>query len=397
MKERVVIGDLPEWLRHRKPPRRRVQRPAARALIRHVEQRDGGCRALLDDEYASEARQDVIDHFEEQSAARHFGGIAIFGQDRIEALGLAACAVHALRGVALGFGHDLLGLTLGTRHLLIAPLLGFVDQPLAFLLGLIHFVEGRLHEFRRRHVLKLDRADLNAHPERVEDLLQLDLRLRGDLDALLGEHVTAEIVPDDAAHHGLVDVADRRDRIAYAVQEFVGVSDAILHDPFDVDHLEIAGQHQRLVLLRARLLVAVALRSGSDRAKSELLLQDASGRHEIRPIDAERQLEMETGLANRHHPSEALDDRLTLGLNGVDRRPGTERQQGEDHQDRAEGSEIAEIEVGEPLFELLEVARSAGNLFHPVELLVQARGPLMLTRIRRNGGQDPDSHRTATP
>ena len=342
-----------------------------------MQQRQRAARALVDHEDATEARQHLVDGLEEEPAPGDARGVAVLGQDGAEALRLTAGPVHALEGVALGLGHELLGLALGARHHLVAPLLGLVDQPLALLLGLVHLVEGRLHALRGRHVLQLDGADRDAHVEGVQDLLQLDLGPGGHLHALLGQHVAAQAVAHDAPHHGLADVADRRRRVAHAVEPGVGVADPVLHDPLDVDHLEVAGQHQRLALLGAGLLVAGA-RVAARGAEPELLLEHAAGGHEGDPVDPEGQLEVQPRVADRHHGAEALHHRHAFGLDGVDRAPDRERQQGQHREPGAPRPEAVEVHASQPVLEVGDDPRACGaggtagrELTHPVDLLTE--------------------------
>ena len=157
-----------------------------------------------------------------------------------EAIGFTFCGIDALSCVALCFGNHLAGLALGARDDLVTAFFGFVNEAFALLLGLIHFIESWFHWFGWGDVLQFDRANLNAEIEIFHGLLQFCAREVGDLYPLLSEDVAAEAVTDDTAHDGFRDIAEGLFGVTNLVKEFIGIADAVLNNPFNVDDLEVA-------------------------------------------------------------------------------------------------------------------------------------------------------------
>ena len=145
----------------------------------------------------------------------------------------------------------------------------------------------------------------------------------------------ADAIADSAPHHRLRQIAQRAGWIPHAVQETNRVADPVLHDPLHLDDVEIARQHQRfarkIVVRKARALKL----SGILGAETEFLLEYALGGHELHPVDAEGQLEVQSRIGNTDHAAEALDDGPLLRLYRIKRAecgPGDNRDANEDRE-----------------------------------------------------------------
>ena len=141
----------------------------------------------------------------------------------------------------------------------------------------------------------------------------------GNLDPAYGQHIAPDAIADHAAHHRLRQIAQRPGRFPHAVQIANRIADSILHDPLDLDDVQIAGQHQRLV----RKIPIGETRALGPRAflgaETELLLQHAFRSHELHPVEAKRQLEMQPRISNTDDAAEALDNGSLLRLHRVKR------------------------------------------------------------------------------
>jgi hypothetical protein len=116
------------------------------------------------------------------------------------------------------------------------------------------------------------------------------------------------------------DIADRLVDHLDPVQVFVRVFNAVLHDPLDIDDFQIAGQHQRFVAVFRRLAIGATIGIALDGgAKAEFLFQDAGRGDEDLFVDAIGQLEVQPRLLDCDDTSKPFDDRLPLGLDGVER------------------------------------------------------------------------------
>ncbi len=90
-----------------------------------------------------------------------------------------------------------------------------------------------------------------------------------------------------------------------------------MDDPFHLDDVEITREHHRLTEeIRGSKARA---RSGRDffASESKFLLQDALSGDDLHSIDAKRQLEVQSGVGDPVHTTEALDDGSLLGLHGI--------------------------------------------------------------------------------
>src|SRR5690606_15941074 len=143
-----------------------------------------------------------------------------------------------------------------------------------------------LHGRRWHDVLQLHRDYADAVVILVHRFLDLVARVARDIDAGYRQDLAAYPVTDDAPHHRLRDVSQGLRRVPHAVQELDRVLDPVLHDPLDLNDVQVPGQHQRLVRERAGELRPVE-RGGFGRAEAELLLQHALGRDVLHGIDTE--------------------------------------------------------------------------------------------------------------
>src|SRR5690606_2805488 len=104
-------------------------------------------------------------------------------------------------------------------------------------------------------------------------------------------------------------------RLAHAVEKLHGIFDPILDNPLDLDDVEVARQHQRLVRDVVREPRPWGRRVLGTEA--ELLFQDALGGDGLHAVDAERQLEVQARIGDAAHFAEALDDCPLLGLHRI--------------------------------------------------------------------------------
>src|SRR5947207_4781051 len=260
------------------------------------------------------------------------GRALVLGEHGVEARDVAARAVHALGRVALGLGDRALRGAFGPRDRFVRALRRVVHLLLELLARLVDLVERRLHAQRRYHVLELNGDDLDAVVVAGHRVLDLVARGVRDLDTADREHDAADPVTDDPAHHGLGQVAQRLRRLAHPVEVLHRVVDPILHDPFDLDDVQVAREHQRFVGVAARELSARAIALvGPLGAEAELLLQHALRRYDLHAVDSERQLRVPAVVGDAGHTAEALDDRALLGLYRVEgARGGPDRGQDAD-------------------------------------------------------------------
>ncbi len=121
--------------------------------------------------------------------------------------------------------------------------LGLVDEPLLLLLGLVHLVEGPFDRVRRDHILKPHINDTNSSFILVEDLLKLLLSHLVDLFPVL-ENIVEAPVPHDAPIHRFADVSKRLGRVTDVKEVFSRILSPELNNPFDIDHIQIACEHQ---------------------------------------------------------------------------------------------------------------------------------------------------------
>ena len=140
-------------------------------------------------------------------------------------------------------------------------------------------------------------------------------------------------LPTVRPHHRLRQIAQRADRVPHSVQETNRVADPVLHDPLHLDDVEIARQHQRFARkIVGREARALKLR-GILGAETEFLLEYALGGHELHPVDAEGQLEVQSRIGDSDHAAEALDDGPLLRLHRIkraERCPGHNRNANDD-------------------------------------------------------------------
>ena len=190
-----------------------------------------------------ELGQQLRHRLEVDALARHRRRLAVLLVERLEALGVALGVVDALERVALGRAHGLLGLALGPRHRLVVVGPGVVDGALLLLDGLVHLVEGGLHRVGRVHVLEHELLDLDADPVEVAQPLQLLLGLQGDRLAADGDDLVHAVVAHHLAHGRLRHVAEGLGHVAHVEEELARVLDAVLDDPLDHRHVQVAGEH----------------------------------------------------------------------------------------------------------------------------------------------------------
>ncbi len=100
------------------------------------------------------------------------------------------------------------------------------------------------------------------------------------------------------------------------MQILVGIVNAILDDPFDVNNFQVAGQHQGFVAVDRRLVIG---RSFPRRqcTKSKLLLHHTLGGNEIPPVNPQRKLIVQSGGLNGNHFTESLDHRHPVRFHRV--------------------------------------------------------------------------------
>ena len=235
---------------------------------------------------------------------------------------------------ALRLGQRAVGFAACLRDLLVGLLGCLVDHPLALLARLVDLVEGGLHRSGRHDVLQFHRDHVDAVVVGAHRLLDLVARQCGDRHARGGQHLAAEAVADHPAHHRLADVAQGAVRIALLVEVFHRVGDAVLHHPLDIDDVEIARQHQRLVRkVLAGIGRALVLAAGG--AEAELLLHHALGGDFLHLVDAEGQFEMQPGFIDVDHLAEALDHGTLFRLHrviGAGHAPDDEAKDDDHHQ-----------------------------------------------------------------
>jgi hypothetical protein len=98
----------------------------------------------------------------------------------------------------------------------------------------------------RPPVLKLDGHQ--AYPRLIigQDLLHLFLDFAGHGRSPHGQDVAPQPVPHHAAHNSFRDVAKSFALLTDIEKKAHGVLDSVLHNPLDIDDVEIAGENERL-------------------------------------------------------------------------------------------------------------------------------------------------------
>ena len=233
-----------------------------RRAVERQQRQDPG-RVLIDVELPADPRQDALHRLQVEPAPRDVGGLAVGRLDRLEAGRLALGPVDPVERVALGLQHRLLGLAPRARNhaVVLGPRL--VDHPVALLLRLVDLVPRRLDRIRRIDVLQDDLVDGDAHLVLVGQALQPFLDARLDLLAPDGEHLRHCPVADHLAHDRLVHGAEGVLEVAHLEEVEVRIGYAVLHDPLDHRHVEVARQHHGL-------LGGVAVEGGVLRADARL-------------------------------------------------------------------------------------------------------------------------------
>ena len=275
------------------------------------QQRDDAARPLVHEHLGTQLREHPLHGLEMEPAPGDLGRAPVRLVDRLEPGGVTLCAVDALERVPFGLEDRLARLALRARNHLVVFGARLIDQPVALLLRLVHFVPGRLDRIGRRHVLQDDLLDDDAHLVLVDHVLEQPLRRGGDLLPAHGEHLGHRAVPHHLAHHRLVHAPERLREAADLEEVPVGIGHPVLHDPLDHGDVQIAGEHDRLV--REALLRVPGPGGRLRRAESELFFELALDRHPHDLFD-ERQLDVETRLGRADVPSEAEHDADFLGL-----------------------------------------------------------------------------------
>jgi len=312
---------------------------------------------------ASNCSVDGLHGLEEDAPARHLGRPPIGHVDLLEENRVAARAVDAVDGIALGLFDDLGGLSARSRDDPVVVSSRFVDRPLALLFGLVDLVERRFDGIRWIDVLQDDLVDHDAGLVAVAQLLQLDLDLVLDLQPADGDDLVHRSVTHHRPHHGLVHVAEGLGDISDLEEVLVGIRDAVLSDPLDDGHIEIAGEHQRLTF---EIAVSIpGAHPGLDGLESELLFELALDRYLEDLLDGGRELEVESRIGGSIELAEAEDDTDLLGLDsedGADHHHGSNEEQSspEDQFDRwFAGTKVADIDgswsLGIHIFPLREI------------------------------------------
>ena len=105
-----------------------------------------------------------------------------------------------------------------------------------------------------------------------------------------GQDLVHAVISDHLSHGGLRHIPEGGGDVPHVEQECIGVIDLELHDPLHDPHVEIAGQHERLLQKLAPLPVLRSdVRLNGPEAK--LLFQLALHRHLVELLD-ERQFEV---------------------------------------------------------------------------------------------------------
>ncbi len=175
----------------------------------------------------------------------------------------------------------------------------------------------------------------------------------GDLVALADDLVDAA-VPDHQAHRGLGHVFEQLAHVGDFEKEVVGVFDAILHDPRDDRHVQIAGQHERHVArFRAGLYPGpeIHLRGGGP----ELLGLNAFDIDLRDRVDAQGQFEVQPRLGGLDIAAEALHDADLVLVDRVERGEGEQQRRDDAKRQRP----ARKLEVFQSLDDVVHLRRHA--------------------------------------